>query len=367
MKICIVTWFSSPNYGTFLQAFALQRFLEKNNYHNEIVNFKPNSFFINDIRHICFYLFPWLKKSMEYQYTKMIFDSFAKKNLLLTEKVSLKNINKLNKKYDLFISGSDQIWNPEGVYKNTYLLDFTDDDKKRISISTSMGGGIPEGYSKEEYKSLLSRYSFISVRENTTNLFLRSLLQRDDIKTSLDPVFLLNKEDWLEIIPEKTHKVQSYICCYFLGYNSFYKDRIIEIHNKYPEKKIILLCLGNENIPDLDFIEAVYFKTPFDFLAYLRDSSFVVTDSFHATVFSIILEKKFIHFKRFLENQNNQNVRVYELLQLVDCSELLVSNDDLINWEFFEQKTINSIVLKQEIDKNKDMILQVLDGIKSEL
>lgn len=217
MKIGIVTWFNAPNYGTFLQAYALQKFLMNEGFEADLINFKPNTFFYSDIRHILFSICPFLRKRNEYSNSKYIFQKSVNRALKLSKRVTLKKCHKLNSCYDVFISGADQIWNPDGMYKTFYMLDFCE-GKKCISFSSSLGGNNIPDSEKNIYSNLLKKYSYISVREESSRVILEKLLDRK-IEHLCDPVFLLSKEEWRKVaIDTDLSKNKKYIFCYFLGF-----------------------------------------------------------------------------------------------------------------------------------------------------
>ena len=246
MKIGIVTWFNVPNYGTFLQAYALQKFLSKKDFDVYLINYKSNSFLYADLRRLVFSLIPCLRKKNIYSNSKYVFDKSSYKYLKLSKRITKKNTYKLNQLYDFFISGSDQIWSPVNYKsKEFYMLDFYQ-GKNCISFSTSLGGNdIPEN-EKEIYYQLLKKYSYVSVRENSSKLILEALLGRD-IECLCDPTFLLTKEEWQkQEVKPKSYTEHKYIFCYFLGNKSFYKEKLLEIRKKYPLHKMKVVRLGNE-------------------------------------------------------------------------------------------------------------------------
>jgi hypothetical protein len=114
MKIGVITWFLAPNYGTVLQAFALNKILERYCYEVKFINYKKNKINFEKIRELFCCLFPMMiKKYLPRHYEKYVFFSFIKDKLLITKKIfTKKNIHLLNSKYDIFICGSDQIWSP---------------------------------------------------------------------------------------------------------------------------------------------------------------------------------------------------------------------------------------------------------------
>ena len=360
-RICISTWFSAPNYGTFLQAFSLQKFLEIKDCKTDIVNFKPQSFLYSDIRIILFKLFPFLKKYKRYSYSKYLFEKEAKKYMSLSKRVTLSNVRPLIDNYDVFISGSDQIWNPDGAFHRFYMYEKIPNDKFFISYASSTGGNLPTKEKDQDYKELLEKYNYISVREDRTRDYISDLLNRSDILKVLDPVFLLNKKEW-DMFSNIDVPYDNYIFVYFLGFQDFYLDKISSLHEMYPELKFLMVCLGNEPEIDLSYVKQIYGVSPFYFLALLKNANFVITDSFHATVFSIIFEKKFYHFLRYDNSVNSQNNRVFDLLSSLNYENVIIDSKVESCPKVEELKIIKSNDLSDEIEKSKKFLSRALGG-----
>lgn len=360
MKIGIVTWFNVPNYGTFLQAFALQKFLQNKNYNVHLINFKTN-FIYSDIRKVIFSVFPILRKINIYSNLKFIFDNCSYKYLKLSNRTTLKNSHKLNKEYDFFISGSDQIWSPaNGSDRSFYMLDFYN-GKNCISFGSSLGGNKIPDELKESYKNYLQKYKYISVRESCSKKTLENLLNKN-IDNVCDPVFLLEKNQWqkYELKPKNFCKNQKkYIICYFLGFQSFYEEKLKQIKILFPDYEIKIIKLKNENVfKNIDFSSVEKSVSPFEFLYLLDKSEFVITDSFHATVFSLIFNKSFYHFLRFSEkDKTGQNSRVFELLAKTQTTKYLISseNDELPKINEFPKENIH--LIEDFIEYSKTQLL----------
>lgn len=180
MKIGIVTWFHHKNYGTILQAYALQKFLKSNSYNCVLVNYIPinNKTFLEKIKsgnlkhRIASKIESCRFKFLESHIKEMIlernraFENFVTKNIDFTQKAQTSNeLFKLNETIDCFICGSDQIWNPEN-FNGVYYLNFVNDKNKKISYAPSFGVSHIPTSKIEEIRQLVSKFDRLSVRED---------------------------------------------------------------------------------------------------------------------------------------------------------------------------------------------------------
>lgn len=217
----------------------------------------------------------------------------------------------LNDKFDFFIAGSDQIWNPyfEFAAGKCDFLDFAD-ATKRISYAASFGvDEIPEA-KKMELASYLKQFSAISVREHEGAKIVADLIGKE-AKVVLDPTFLLNCEEWkkMEKKPLKLPK-RKYVLIYALGEKSQrFSDKIEQLKNKYEIYDIRSHWLIENEIP----------IGPSEFLYLIHNAEMVLTDSFHATAFSVIYHKKFIVYNRVGLDMNSRIKSLSKMLKIYDC------------------------------------------------
>lgn len=191
MNIGIVTWFHYINYGTVLQAYALQQFLKKEGYNCVIVNYIPQLKTVlekikygkyikrtkDKIESIKFRsLRPEIIKQLIER--KNLFRSFVERNINLTPEIrSNEDLRKLNESIDCFICGSDQIWNPENL-NGIYFLNFVDDGKKKIAYAPSFGVRRIPVFKKRKIQKWINRYDKLSVREEVGVNILKSLTSK---------------------------------------------------------------------------------------------------------------------------------------------------------------------------------------------
>lgn len=221
---------------------------------------------------------------------------------------------------DLFITGSDQIWNPFcGGYNPMMFLEFVNDGTKCVAYSSSIS--LPElpPSVAPRMKAALQKFSHIAVREQSSVELLSKLLGRDDIKLVVDPTYLLSAEEWeafgnrAEIefsVPDK------YIFCYFVGdKRADVYERMVQDVKRFTgiEKVINLECYNRTR----DYGGGITYQDagPYEWVYLLRHASYVCMDSFHATVFALKFHKEFVHAMKNADTETgSQNTRMYDIL-----------------------------------------------------
>jgi polysaccharide pyruvyl transferase len=315
MKIGIITTSYALNYGAVLQAYALQRYLDLSGYESEIIDYRPakpvygremyfkNNTFKNVIKNSLIFTKPDYKR--KHQEKVKVFDNFLENRLHLSRKKYYlqDDFNNLDC-YDVFICGSDQIWNLNLMDDRIFFLPFKSEciNSKYISYAPS----IAENLSDEQLKTITDRiqhFDSISIREAQGAISLSRIMNKD-ITAVLDPVFLLNPDDWREVIPKNQMK-KKYILCYFLGIN----ETSLKLVNKL--KQITGLDVINIGLDPKGLIKADIDMTnisPLEYVSMIESAEFVCTNSFHATAFSIIFNKKFYTIKHSTRNSRMDNL-----------------------------------------------------------
>ena len=191
--------------------------------------------------------------------------------------------------YDIYITGSDQLWNPRFCNGDpTFLLHFAPDDALKISYAASIGANsIPEEL-KPQYKELLKRYTHISVRENSGVQVVNDVAGKE-ATVVLDPTLLLSRDQWNLIATPKRLFKKKYILCYFLNYtfNAFpYVDKLAEYMQKQTGYEILRVARPPHRI-GLPHTHYRVNASPEEFLALVRDAEMVLTTSFHGTAFAV--------------------------------------------------------------------------------
>lgn len=330
MKIGIVTIIGYLNYGNRLQNYAVQETLKKLNFeaetiYNELGNYntfeKRDSLNVKIKELINNYSFKQVMMLVMNKVTKKIFrkKTMQIKNLNLEKrdnlyKFTMNNIKQskekiiknnipegLNSKYDYFVVGSDQVWNP--YHRKGYLVDFLNfaSNDKKVAYSASFGiDKIPSEY-QEIYKENLKSFKSISVREDVGALIVNELTNIMP-EVLVDPTMMLTEQEWTKIIKEdKAKPKKDYLLTYILGdYNEDKRKQVNDIARKSGLEVVNLAQLNDKQY---------YTCGPEAFLDYIKSSQIFITDSFHGVVFSIIFKKPFLVYER-----GNMNSRINTLL-----------------------------------------------------
>ncbi len=363
MKTATVTWITHQNYGTDLQAYALQRYLIDNGFENTIISDKyiicpyllsqekngekkadkiesgnqnisksvfertkryilnPKSFF-EDYRTHREYRKAVKRNAISASYRECmtLIEDFKKRRLVISESYSQNDMSKHNDQFDAFICGSDQIWSVFDInFKGYFYLDFV--TKKKIAYSPSIGTDIISDEKKKKIKEYLKDYSAISVRENISATQLSELCNRS-VYWVCDPTLLHTKEFWSNFSSNEEIKEKKYILCYFLGENDWYFSYVKSLAKTLRLKPLMIPIRESFAFHKWS---CGYGVSPEKFVALIKNAAFVVTDSYHAMIFSMIFEKKFLYLKRFKDNDEiSQNIRVNSLLEKVNMKHLCI-------------------------------------------
>lgn len=355
LKAKILTWYHYDNYGTLLQAYALQTLISKKFDCAEIINYNPIDKQIKKRSSLILSKKFWVNKKNNFPYfllekTKIAktnrnkaFNDFRDEFLITTKQVKTKaELNNICKDDDIIICGSDQIWNPNN-YDSTYFFDFLSHDILKASFSPSFGiKEIHNQYVYNEIRSLLLKFDKISVREESGSKIVKEMIN-ESVPVTLDPTLLISAEHWSKISNGKASKDIKYALVYLLGYNKSYWKFIMnytKVHNL--KLKII-------PVHDRDYFRKGSIDSgvgPFEFVDYIKNSEICFTDSFHCTLFSNMFEKKVVVFDRFdNKKSNSQNSRIHDYLERYGLSNLLYSNSfkiHNINYGEFFKKLSNS-------------------------
>jgi len=350
-RIGILTvFYQNYNFGGQLQAYALQSFLSKCGYDAEQIQFdyytskEKSPGFLR--RNLVLLKHKFLNSKIYEDEIKLIkrkkrFNKFIN-SIPHSSKIYLEtNISELNKDYDCLVCGGDQIWNDwdgaSWICSNAlsiFSLGFVDNCKIAFSYAPSLGRPALTENQKSTLKKSFGCMQGISIREKS-NLSEVSCLTDKKIHVVVDPVFLLTCKGWDSLINDKTKKGDDYAYCYFLS-NDLCRTECVKRFAKSNE--LITICVPNcsGNMQTINRDEEWgdindYESGPIEFVKRIRDSKIVLTDSFHAAVFSIIFHKPFYIFGR-TDGNSEMNNRIYDLLDEYDLTDRYISNvTDLIN------------------------------------
>lgn len=341
-KTTIITFHSVINYGAVLQAYGLQQVVRKYNSNVEILDYKPDYVFAK-YKLISpgsvFSFFRSLFSLRVYARKKNRFEKFVNDNMTLS-KMSGKCSDDFSRYYtDEIIVGSDQIWNPEitGYFDPFYFGKINEHIKcKTISYAASLGkAGITYDESSRLLE-LLCNIKNISVREEEAKAILEGLAVKD-IEVVVDPTILAGVGCYDCFTTPQTNV--EYVLLFSLTNNAEYVA-LAEKIAKYKHVRLIEVTNMRKPLVKKKHM-VVYDAGPAEFLSYIKYASYVVTDSFHGTAFSILFHKE---FQTILHN--TRGGRMKTLLKSVGLSNRLSSvfTRDLlreqIDWECVEEKLV---------------------------
>ena len=258
------------------------------------------------------------------------------------------NIKKANRKYDTFITGSDQVWN-FAWYNPVYFLDFVSKEKRKISYAASISMNALSDKQRKIFKKSLKSYNAVSLREEESISLISDL---SPVKPSfvLDPTLLLSKDDWSNFVTKKPER-DEYVFCYFIGSNKNGRRAAKEFAQKRGLKLVGISHYHKYDGFDTELSSA----GPEEFLCYLNHAKYIFTDSFHAVVFSKIFEKQYFVFNRDKNDSMSSRIRTITSLfetedrychgerESLDYIESLTDVDYTKHLEKFEEKKKESI------------------------
>lgn len=304
MKIALLSFHNAANYGAALQAYALQQAIEQMGHDCEYIDYlnheRRNHYSLS-------YLF-WdaLKKGKFADAAKYIagapflltrkmrFNKFYKSYLHVTKETyrNTQEAAALNPYYDRFIVGSDQVWNPDNNGDDAaFLLDFVEDDKKKISYSSSFGiASIDEGH-RDVFKKNLKKFKALAVRESIGRDIIMDLTGRE-AQVVLDPVMLLSKDQWMSIVSNRV-KREEYIFSY-TNRDSQIADFFKTGYKLYGKKHYVLSRYTRPQDFMSRIVRVKYWMSPQEFVSVIANAELVVSASFHCLAMSIILNRPFI-------------------------------------------------------------------------
>lgn len=363
MKVAIITINDNNNYGNRLQNYALQIFLKhyidvvETIWYDDLTNFELKN--IINLKSIIKYLInrngyrDYLKKQYLKECIKTYnIKSFSQKYININ---FVNDVNEIVSQYDYFIAGSDQIWNPDFWLKknhaNIRFLKFVSKEK-RIAYAASIA--IPKIPKDKEqfFKDSLNEMKLISMREKAGADLVKNLISKD-VSVVVDPTILLSKEEWkkIESRPE-WYNDEKYILTYFLGNSSSAVENLAKKNNC----KIY-------NLMDSDNLN-LYASKVEEFVFLIDHAQLVVTDSFHACVFSILMNTPFLVINRQQKGVADMTSRIDTLLNLFGYKNRYIvngkcelSDEEILNMDFSNVKTIQ----EQEKKHSKDFLGKALN------
>ncbi len=314
MKICIITCQNAVNHGARLQCYALSHWLQNQGHEVEVIDYRPS--YSLDARLFywpglsfkrwikLFYYYPLRKRNIE---RRKSFDAFSQKYIPLTKQIfySIDDLRKNPPRADIYIAGSDQIWNttlPNGA-DPAYYLDFGPSYICRESFAASFATETLKPGIETFVEENLKRFDKITVREQSALQILDALGLKGSLQE--DPVFLLSASEW-DDIADGSGAGEKYV----LVYDFYLGDDIKKEAQRIAKEKglkIYSICRTNLSYADKNFVYA----GPETFVSLVKYASYVVSNSFHGTAFAMIYGVPF----KVLDRPDGLNIRMHDLLK----------------------------------------------------
>lgn len=365
MRIGIITIHDAPNYGACLQSYALWKYLSDCGWDCELIDLRRPGHhdFVFDKRHMEYRVFTKRKLKKRFKRILVKIGLYKQKRYLTIEaerkfkafngliKMSCPytRIASLYKKtpiYDIYITGSDQVWNPTQPYcLEPYFLTFAPKDKRRLSYASSIGITKLTSKEKQDFALWLRQYDAVSVREKQAKNLLEAITGIP-ITQVADPTFLLDRGHWRSLAVSPMVKAP-YMLLFTLAYNRDLLDYAIGIGKQSGKHVLYLTAVQPE--PDNSDYTAITDAGPREWLGYIGGASMVITDSFHGTVFSIIMGVD--NFFTYIASANRRGSRITDLLDTFGLSDHLLLQDLSDTYGSLNSRNINHVHVETIINE----------------
>ena len=343
-KVGILTWHYYSNFGSALQAFALQHIIKFLGYSATFVNYHNPKFGKVVIWK------DWLRVIIGNTIGRMPFNAFKRLQYapdcfsfkyhhigkLVTNESDLKDVAK---EYDILVCGSDQIWAPN-VFNPVYFAAFANEGVRKVSYAASIGlNNIPKNLIPI-YRQLLSDFYAIGIREREGKDLLKAKCNIDSTVV-LDPTLMIEVSTYRKMQRKVKGIQKPYLFCYFLNKVHQYKENV----QKYALEHNLQIIGVSDKVEDGEWMTRLTGLGADHFLWLVNNAETVMTDSYHGSIFSLLFHKNLWIFKRFEEdNPNCQNSRIRQLRDNFKLEHRIISatsqiDDSIsINYKYFESQ-----------------------------
>ncbi len=368
MKIGIITTHMADNYGAVLQAYALSTYVGKQT-ECDIINYCPPYTKVNyrlkskirDPKSALYYIFDSLHLQ-EKKRRRGKFNSFRNSYMKLSSKcISTEELKVLSLSYDAVITGSDQVWNPLlHSFDENYFLTFCPDSVRKYGYAPSFGVSELKENQKKIVKVRCEGFADISFRENSGARIAKELFGKD-FPLVLDPIFLLSREEWLNLMPNVA-PAKPYYLCYYLSDPQNSVKHVCKIGK---QDGVEVFSIGYSIKDPLNSAKKIYDLGPLEFLAYIYNAECVFTDSFHATAFSILFNRPF--FTRIDGKNAERSDRVITLMESVGLGTRAYGESNLS--ELYVTPVLyqmSNAILHDMISSSQDYIKHIIHDVETE-
>jgi len=382
-KIGLLT-FWAKNYGSALQCYALKSEIENNGYNCEVIGqcfpgldkYKHYAKELLSMMKITICHPSYLKKyimmreAIKYSASSLSKESDLRLSLfcesvLQPRRYSYEHMKKLSSdsNYKCFIAGSDQIWAGNRKMEDIYFLKFAPSEK-RIAYAPSFGTESIDDYNKRSFRREIRKFKKLSVREQSGQTIIKELTGMD-VPRVADPTLLKTREEWSEFAnPSKFHD-EKYVLVHFLDEPNDIALKCLWKLTRNTGYKTIGFAYPHsvfENLSGYQFADG----DPRDYVAIIKNAEYILTDSFHTTLFSVIFGKKFFTFARQYRHNDSQQSRITTLLELVGCQERFIVTEGEFSKALAAPLYSCEDILKQERERAKDYLKKAIGNSEKE-
>lgn len=374
MKVGIITIQRSMNYGAALQSYALWKYIDSKGHDCEVIDlfrptfkdyiesrwFKPYTLKTSLRKRLLLKIKSLLHLKMKQKktgYNKIFVSRMVEFRNKITLTESFKSVDSLYDnppQYDLYITGSDQVWNPTmGFCMDPYFLTFAPKGSKKISYASSIGVDSLARNVAADYRKWLKEYDAVSVRENTGKKLLEKLTGRD-VKVVLDPTFLLGRDEWLSLAMSP-YQGEDYILLFTLSYD----ENLLTYARKLRDesgKKLIYLCRRQPAAIDYTVVDKAGIE---EFIGLIRDAKLMISNSFHGTVFSIMCGSG--NFYTYIAQTNKRGSRITDMFETFGLNNHLLNPDLSQTYEALQADMVDRGALKDVLDAEVEKSKQFID------
>lgn len=368
-RIGIITMHKVLNYGSALQAWATQEIFRRTGNETFIIDYiYPNHFHKQQYSHNYIHLiarfflhlflgFPLVKKEQK-------FKCFWKQNYKLTQ--SYNSPSSLKEKppiFDLYVAGSDQIWNPQNIVGDyTFFLDFAPQKKEKISVASSFAQAEINSTTEKAIKPLLEQFNGISVREENGRNIIKKILNKN-CPICLDPTLILEYKDYIPLIKQSKLDIKGpFILVYILQYAyNPYPYATLFIQEAHKQTGLPVVCIDFSNKQKLNIKNCINLHDsigPEDFVYLFSKASIVITTSYHGTAFALNFEKSVYSI---INNKSSHDDRMFSLLKSCNIEEraILLESPYPKFTQIIDSKRIKEALYQHRKD-SKDYINQFI-------
>lgn len=330
MKVGILTFHRALNYGALLQAFALRQVILSLGVNADIIDYR-NDMMEKLYEYPSFSKQLGLKNKLRYllyskteKQKRKRFENFRTNDLGIKQGVSYNRdtILQTNGQYDLFFTGSDQVWSPDAhKLDGTFFLNFVEDSNKKKSYAASFGVAQIQDVYKPLYQKWLNAFSICSVREEQGKSIIEAISDVP-VRIDVDPVLLLHRDEWISKLNiKKTSERYAFIYSFGLSHNQ--KRMAEECYRAGMKIYIVGTSLRNPLDVPCEFLGDL---GPKEFVHILSNASFVITNSFHGTAFSIVFNVPFA-VEYLSGSAKKANSRIENIVQKTRTNSCLLSSE----------------------------------------